>query len=275
MTTQGTILYIPHGGGPLPLLGDPGHGVMNDFLTTFPKGLARPDAVVVVSAHWEKDIPVVTSHPRPELIYDYYGFPRESYEIEYPAPGEPALAKRVVDLFTAVGIKARTDDNRGFDHGLFIPLAMMLPKADIPCIQISLCADLDPTTHLKMGEALAPLTRENILLLGSGFSFHNMRGFGREGNPDPGEDKDKENQAFQDWLIATCAEGQTGPEARKESLVRWEQAPGARHCHPREEHLLPLMVCAGAAGYRTAETVFDATIMDRRAVSFLWRGAPE
>lgn len=269
----GNILYIPHGGGPLPLMGDPGHQVMNEFLTAFPRDLARPDAVVVISAHWEMDIPVVTAHPRPELIYDYYGFPRETYEIQYPAPGQPALAQRAVDLLTGAGIRSRTDDRRGFDHGLFIPLTLMFPGADIPCIQISLCADLDPTTHLKTGEALAPLVRENILVLGSGFSFHNMRAFGRGGSPDPGEDGDGDNQAFQDWLMATCAAEATAPETRKEALIRWEQAPGARHCHPREEHLLPLLVCAGAAGYRTARTVFDATILDRRALALFWEGS--
>ena len=274
MTTKGTVLYFPHGGGPLPLLGDPGHRVMNEFLTAFPRTRPRPDAVVVISAHWEMDIPVVTAHPNPELIYDYYGFPQETYEIQYPTPGHPTLARKAVDLFTAAGIKSRTDDRRGFDHGLFIPLTLMFPDADIPCIQISLCADLDPTTHTKMGEALKSLTHENILVLGSGFSFHNMRGFGRDGNPDPGEDKDEENQAFQDWLLATCTGEDAFPEVQKEALVRWEQAPGARHCHPREEHLLPLMVCAGAAGYRRARAVFDATIMDRRALALIWEGTP-
>ena len=150
----------------------------------------------------------------------------------------------------------------------------MLPGADIPCIQISLCAGLDPLTHLKMGEALSPLLQEDILLLGSGFSFHNIRAFGRQAPPgqDPGPDPDQDNQAFQDWLKKTCAGKEKSPETRKENLIRWEQAPGARHCHPREEHLLPLMVCTGAAGYRTAETVFDGTIMDRRALAFLWKG---
>lgn len=274
MTSQGTILYIPHGGGPMPLMGDPGHQAMNAFLTAIPKTFPRPDAVVVVSAHWEMDIPVVTGHERPELIYDYFGFPKETYEIEYPAPGAPSRARKAVDLLNAARIKARTDQGRGFDHGLFIPLTLMYPKADIPCIQISLCAGLDPLSHLEMGEALTPLLEDNVLLLGSGFSFHNMGGFGRsgQGTHDAEKDQDQENQAFQDWLLETCAGDQTRPETRRENLIRWEAAPGARHCHPREEHLLPLMVCAGAAGFRTAEAVFDATIMERRALAFLWKG---
>ena len=275
MATKGTVLYIPHGGGPLPLMDDPGHARLNAFLTAVPQALPKPDAVVVISAHWEMDIPVVTAHERPGLIYDYYGFPRETYEISYPASGQPALAEKSVDLLTAAGIKARLDSGRGFDHGLFIPLARMLPKADIPCIQISLCADLDPLSHLNLGEALRPLTRENILILGSGFSFHNMGAFGRGASStqsqgsDSDQDPDQDNQDFQDWLDQTC----TGEAAgQKDRLIRWETAPGARHCHPKEEHLLPLMVCAGAAGYRPAEKVFDDRIMDRRALAFLWRG---
>lgn len=275
MATKGTILYIPHGGGPLPLMGDPGHTRLNEFLTAIPRVLPRPEAVVVISAHWETDIPVVTAHEKPGLIYDYFGFPQETYEISYPAPGHPALARKTADLITGAGIKARTDARRGFDHGLFIPLALMLPRAEIPCIQISLCADLATLSHLNLGEALRPLMEENILILGSGFSFHNMGAFGRGSHtgpvPNQTQDPDQKNQAFQDWLDRTCTEAAPG---QKDRLIHWENAPGAWHCHPREEHLLPLMVCAGAAGYRPAEKVFDDRIMDRRALAFLWKGDP-
>lgn len=273
MTAKGTILYIPHGGGPLPLMGDPGHTRLNEFLTTIPNTLPALDGVIVISAHWEMDIPVITSHATPGLIYDYYGFPRETYEISYPAPGWPELALRAVDLLAEKKIKARTDTRRGFDHGLFIPLSLMLPQAATPCIQISLCADLSPLAHLELGQALAPLLEDNILLLGSGFSFHNMGAFGRGAPSAPGPDPDRENQAFQDWLDRVCTD-ESSPGERREKLIRWEMAPGARHCHPREEHLLPLMVCAGAAGCRPAEKVFDDRIMDRRALGLLWR-APE
>ena len=122
MINKGSILYIPHGGGPLPLMGDPGHKQLKNFLTAIiPQILPRPRALVVISAHWEMDIPVITAHDRPELIYDYFGFPREAYEISYPAPGEPALARKAADLLTGAGIKSRTDDRRGFDHGLVHP----------------------------------------------------------------------------------------------------------------------------------------------------------
>lgn len=271
MTADSSVIYIPHGGGPLPLVGHAGHDAMNAFLKDIGKILPRPQAVVVVSAHWEMDIPMVTSHAAPELIYDYYGFPRETYDIQYPAPGRPELAHKVVDLLTGARIKAKADDKRGFDHGVFIPLMLMLPKADIPCIQISLCASLDAREHLLVGQALAPLLKENIWLLGSGFSFHNMRGFDMGSGVCPDTDPDTENQAFQAWLKRTCADGKLTPEQQKENLTHWDRAPGAFHCHPRQEHLLPLMVCAGAAGYASAKIVFDGTIMGRRALGFLWQ----
>ena len=236
MTADSAIIYIPHGGGPLPLLGHAGHNAMNAFLKKIGKTLPRPRAVVIVSAHWEMDIPVVTSHATPEIIYDYYGFPPKSYEIQYPAPGHPDLASKAVGLLTAAGIKARTDEKRGFDHGVYIPLSLMLPEANIPCIQISLCASLDAREHLQVGEALTPLLKEDIWLLGSGFSFHNMRKFDLGWEPsaatNPAPDPDRENQAFQEWLKQTCANEQTTPEQQRENLVYWGPGPGRTSLPP-------------------------------------------
>jgi len=275
MSGKATILYIPHGGGPLPLMGDPGHDTLVRFLRQIPGTLPRPKAVLVISAHWERDIPLVTAHPRPEMIYDYSGFPKAAYDIRYPAPGAPDLAARVTDCLTRSGLKARCDEERGFDHGLYIPLALMLPGADIPCIQISLCADLDPLSHLRIGEALGTMAApdlSDLWILGSGFSFHNMAAFGSSG---PDHDRtEKRNRAFQDWLRETCAGQGMMPTQRKDRLVRWELAPHARYCHPREEHLLPLMVCAGMAGYAKAEIVFDGQVMGRHTLAFLWQGDP-
>jgi aromatic ring-opening dioxygenase catalytic subunit (LigB family) len=245
---------------------------MNAFLEELAGRLPEPEAVVVISAHWESDPPMAISHPEPELIYDYYGFPEEAYEIEYPAAGHPELAAKAVALLNEAGIKAKADDRRGFDHGVYIPLTLMLPKADVPCIQISLSKGLDAEKHLLMGQALKPLLKENIWLLGSGFSFHNMRGFDLQAGPDSPSVPDHQNRSFQDWLKKICGDGNTSPEQQKEQLLNWEQAPAARHCHPREEHLLPLMVCAGAAGYRPAQKVFDVKIMGRSAVCFFWPG---
>jgi 4,5-DOPA dioxygenase extradiol len=198
------------------------------------------------------------------MFYDYYGFPEEAYQITYPAPGSPSLAERIAGLLQKNNIPARLDPQRGFDHGLFIPLKMMYPQADIPALQLSLLRGLSPSAHIALGKALRELMTENILVIGSGFSFHNMRAFGWEGpgKPDPA------NEAFQNWLIETCTAPmpQTGREQR---LVEWEKAPSARYCHPREEHLLPLHVCLGMAD-KPAKLVFDDQILGKRSVAFLW-----
>jgi len=258
------IVYFPHGGGPLPILGDPGHQAMVDFMTQLPSRLARPDAILVISAHWEESVATLLGAQNPPMFYDYYGFPEEAYAITYPAPGDPGLAECIAGLLAKNHIPARLDSQRGFDHGLFIPLKLMYPEADIPCLQLSLLRGLDPAAHIALGQALRDLLSENILVLGSGFSFHNQRAFfGRPlGAPDP------QNDAFQDWLIETCT-GPLSPEEREQRLIEWEQAPSARYCHPREEHLLPLHVCQGLAG-GAGELVFNDKILGKRGVGFLW-----
>ena len=176
MSSNATILFIPHGGGPLPLLNEPGHAAMNRFLRGFPATIEKPDAIVVISAHWEEPVIAITAAASPPLLFDYYGFPAETYEYRYPAPGNPELAGRVAGLLQGAGIDSRLDHQRGFDHGIFVPLMMMYPEADIPCIQISLAASLDAAEHVRIGQALSCAERqENLLILGSGFSFHNMQ----------------------------------------------------------------------------------------------------
>ena len=156
MTQQGgRILFIPHGGGPLPLLGDPGHAALVKFLQQAGQNMPRPDAIVVISAHWEQPVATLTSHPAPSIIYDYGGFPEESYAIEYPAPGEPALAQQIAELLQQHHIAHQLDARRGFDHGLFVPLKLMYPAADIPCLQLSLLASLDAAAHIELGRARA------------------------------------------------------------------------------------------------------------------------
>jgi aromatic ring-opening dioxygenase catalytic subunit (LigB family) len=161
-------------------------------------------------------------------------------------------------------IPARIDPERGFDHGLFIPLKLMYPEADIPSLQLSLLRGLNPAAHIALGKALSELMNENILVIGSGFSFHNLGAFMWEGtfHPDPA------NDAFQNWLIETC----TGPLAqsdREQRLIEWQKAPSARYCHPREEHLLPVHVCTGMAN-KPASLIFDDLILGKRSVAFLW-----
>jgi len=264
LTRDAQIVYFSHGGGPLPILGDPSHKAMVDFMLQLPSQLRKPDAILVISAHWEESAATLLGAPTPPMFYDYYGFPDKAYEITYPAPGSPALANRVAELLHEGNMPARIDPKRGFDHGLFIPLKLMYPEADIPSLQLSLVRGLDPAVHLALGKALQPLLQENILVVGSGFSFHNMRAFSWQGMNAP----DPANDAFQDWLIEVCA-GPIPQSEREQRLIGWEKAPAARYCHPREEHLLPLHVCCGLAG-RPAKVVFDDHILGKRGLAFSW-----
>lgn len=262
--TQAQIVYLSHGGGPLPFFGDASHQAMVDFMRQLPMRLRKPDAIIVISAHWEERIATVIDAPTPPLFYDYYGFPDEAYGITYPVPGSPALAKRIVELLNQNQIPAGADSQRGFDHGLFIPLKLMYPQADIPTLQLSLLAGLNPAAHIALGKALRELLAENILVVGSGFSFHNLRAFAWQGNCVP----DAANDAFQNWLIEVCT-GALSQVEREQRLLEWEKAPSARYCHPREEHLLPLHVCQGMAD-KAATVVFDDCILGKRGVAFLW-----
>jgi len=259
------VLYLTHGGGPLPLLGDAAHAELIEFLQTIPEHFQRPEAILIVSAHWEERYPTLTGSEHPPLIYDYGGFPPESYSIQYPAPGQPALANEVLQLLADNGVEARVDAERGFDHGMFVPLKLMYPMADIPCVQLSLMESLDPQDHVRMGEALMPLLQKNILVVGSGSSFHNMRALitGGSGHAQSVE--------FNDWLIETCTSTDLEPAKRKQRLIDWESAPQARYCHPREEHLLPLHVCIGCAAGHMAQTVFNGNVIGMAMSGFLWQ----
>lgn len=244
-------LFIPHGGGPCFFM-DPPFGPKDTWerMAAYLRGIAarlpaRPRAVLVISGHWECERPTVTSGARPELIYDYYGFPPHTYALRYPAPGDPDLAARVQSLLGQAGIACDADPDRGFDHGVFIPFLLLLPQADIPIVQLSLTRDLSPERHLALGRALAPLRDEGVLIVGSGMSYHNLRDFLGSGGR-PGGRGDAESDAFDAWL--TAAVENPDPQARDHALSHWEQAPAARACHPRAEHLIPLMVAAGAAG---------------------------
>lgn len=246
------------------MLGDAGHQAMVAFMRQLPARLKKPEAILVISAHWEEHVATLSDAPMPALFYDYYGFPDEAYEITYPAPGSPALAKRIVRLLNRNQIPAGVDSHRGFDHGLFIPLKLIYPEADIPALQMSLVRGLDPARHLVLGKALRELLTENILVVGSGFSFHNMRAFAWDGKRAP----DSANDDFQNWLIEVCT-GTMSQAEREQRLKEWEHAPSARYCHPREEHLVPLHVCAGMAD-KPGNMIFDDYIMGKRAVAFLW-----
>ena len=258
------VLFIPHGGGPLPLLGDKGHQELVDFLKQITPALGKPSAILVISAHWEEDIATITSGDKPELIYDYTGFPDEAYEIKYPALGNPQLAEKIFSLLQKNGIETRLDNHRGFDHGLFVPLKIMFPDASIPCVHLSLLNSLDPKEHIRIGKALSELRNENLLIIGSGLSFHNMSAFFQsKGEPD------EKNEEFERWLINTLTNEDVPDNERERQLALWSDTPFARYCHPREEHLLPLHVCYGICS-ATAKLVFDGKVIGKKASAFLW-----
>ena len=256
--------FIPHGGGPCFFMDwNPidAWDRMAHYLKTAASSLPRqPKSIMLVSAHWLEPHIAVTSGAHPELIYDYQGFPPHTYELKYPAPGAPALAARIIDLLQAQGIPAQQDDKRGFDHGVFIPMKLMFPDADIPVVQLSLHTSLDPAHHLHTGRALQVLRDEDVLIIGSGMSFHNMRAYGNSQYA-PISD------VFDDWLTQAV---QAEPQERDQLLAEWTQAPRARDCHPprAEEHLLPLMTVAGAAGNSMGRKVFSDRVMETTLSAF-------
>lgn len=251
------VWFIPHGAGPCFFMDwNPPEAWdgMADFLANLSVSLPRqPRAVLLISAHWLESDFRVTGSTKPELIFDYYGFPAHTYELTYPAPGSPNLADHVVRLLTEAGFDAGADHERGFDHGMFIPLKLMFPKADIPVVQLSLRTDLDPEAHLAAGKALASLRREGVLIVGSGMSFHNMRGYGNAAFT-------PRSEVFDNWL-STAVEAEPGE--RWANLANWSAAPCAYDCHPQghEEHLIPLMVAAGAAGESVGQKVYSEQVL--------------
>jgi aromatic ring-opening dioxygenase catalytic subunit (LigB family) len=202
--------------------------------------------MVVVSGHWEEPSFTASAAAHPELIFDYYGFPEHTYRLTWPAPGDPELARRVTDLLSSAGLPAASSETRGYDHGIFVPLKVAIPGAEIPVVPLSLASSLDPKLHLAAGRALAPLRDEGVLIVGSGMSFHNLRAYMR---PETVE----RSRAFDAWLSKAVER----PAAQREAeLAKWRAAPFAQYAHPREEHLLPLMVAAGAGGEAPGRKVF-------------------
>lgn len=254
--------FIPHGGGPCFFMDDP-RGIwtsMEAFLRDLPTGLAeKPRAILLVSAHWETEGFAFTGADAPSLIYDYYNFPPHTYQLRFDVPGAPSLASRAAGLLTATGISAAVDPARGLDHGAFVPLKVAFPDADVPVVEMSVERGLDPALHLAAGRALAPLRDAGVLILGSGMSFHNMRAYG-----DPRSTAG--SRTFDTWLCESIA---LPGEARADRLMHWAEAPQARFAHPpaKEEHLLPLMVAAGAAE-GAGERVFTDEVLETAISGF-------
>lgn len=268
MTQTFPTFFISHGGGPWPWM----HGMVDGPYAGLAESLRRlasdagavPRAILMVSAHWEAPEFTVQAHPCPPMIYDYYGFPEHTYHVRYPAQGDPALAGQVAELIRAAGLQADVDSERGYDHGMYSPMAVAYPNADMPTVQLSLKAGLDPQQHLALGRALAPLRQQGVLIIGSGLSYHNLRAFGPQAR--------ESSEAFDAWLCQALA---LPPAERSAALLAWEHAPYARQCHPREEHLLPLMVAVGAAEHDVANlTYHEAGFRGGITVSSFRFGAP-
>jgi aromatic ring-opening dioxygenase catalytic subunit (LigB family) len=237
-------LFVPHGGGPCffmnpggpsDLIWQPMEAYLREMIATLPE---RPKAIVLISGHWEEARFTVQGGAAPGLLYDYYGFPPHTYQLRWDAPGAPALATRVAGLLEDAGFPTARDDERGWDHGVFIPMKVAVPDADIPLVQLSLRHDLDPADHIRAGRALAPLREEGVLIVGSGMSFHNMR--------ERGPQVTAPANIWDDALSAAVTD--VDPARRAERVEHWRTLANAAYAHPREEHLLPLMVALGAGG---------------------------
>jgi aromatic ring-opening dioxygenase catalytic subunit (LigB family) len=255
-------LFLSHGGGPWPFMRDRSDDFAGTFayLQKLPSSLpAQPKAILSVSGHWEEPHFTVATSPRPPMVYDYYGFPEHTYRVQYPAPGSPALANRVKALLSGAGIDVREDAERGFDHGTFVPLAVMYPDARIPVVSLSLRNTLDAQEHLRMGAALATLRDEGVLIVGSGLSYHNLRAL-RTASAGPASDQ------FEAWL--TEAVSSRNIAERSQRLAQWSAAPAARLAHPREEHLIPLMVAAGAADQSPGQLDFQDRVWNVSMASY-------
>lgn len=258
-------IFLSHGGGPCfwldsrPPFAPNAFEGLRRYLASLLAGLpARPKAIVVISGHWEEAVPTVSTSAAPPMLFDYYGFPEHTYRLSYPAPGHPALAEQLRRMLAEAGIATAADAERGFDHGVFVPFLIVDPQARIPVVMLSLQHDLDPVQHLAIGAALEPLRDEDVLIVGSGNSYHNLRHF-FDGEPAAAA-------TFDAWLTEAVTD--SDPAVRRRKLTDWARAPAARLCHPREEHLLPLMVAAGAGECDAGENVFSDVVMKATISAF-------
>lgn len=251
MSQRMPTYFISHGGGPWPWIPEMrrAFATLETALGAMPAELPEPPkAVLMISGHWEADDFAVMHAARPPMVYDYANFPPHTYEVTYPAPGAPALAERTACLIADSGLDTRLDDSRGYDHGVFVPMAVMYPEAKIPLYQVAIRHDYDPAAHMALGRALAPLRDEGVLIVGSGLSYHNLRLFGPAAKVPSTE--------FDAWLTDALA---LPPADRTAALLEWEKAPSARVAHRQEDHLVPLFAALGAAEGEAATRVYHET----------------
>lgn len=246
MNEKFPVLFISHGGGPWPWIEE-----MRSQFTVTERALTelgqaiKPKAILVISGHWEENQFSISTSLLPSMLYDYSGFPPHTYHIKYQAPGSMELSQKIKEYLTAAKINIKEDSKRGLDHGTFVPLYIMYPEANIPVVLLSLKNTLDPEEHIRVGELLSPLREEGVLIIGSGLSYHNLRAFFRGGKIP--------SEIFESWLTQSIEQKAS---VRNELLTHWYKAPSARLAHPREDHLLPLMVVAGAAGEDKGHRIF-------------------
>lgn len=238
MTTRQPALFVSHGSPMMALEPSPAR----DFLRGLGAELARPDAIVMISAHYDEPRVMVTSGAAPPTIHDFGGFPQELYRMRYPAPGDPVLAARIGNMLTAAGLPAVLDPSRGLDHGAWVPLSLLYPDADIPVIQVSIDSSKPPEWHLALGAVLYPLRDQNILIIGSGSMTHDLRSFFTL-RPDITSAPPTWVTDFADWVDDRLTAGDTDAV-----LHALDRAPFGRKNHPTPDHILPLFAAMGAGG---------------------------
>lgn len=270
MAVVAPAVFVNHGGGPMPLLGDKDHLGLTKFLRDELKkevNLKDLKAIILVTAHWEEDVVTISSGEHHDLYFDYYGFPPESYKYKYSAPGSPDLANRISKALEQNGVKSRLDPKRGWDHGVFVPMMLINPNADIPIVQVSVLRNQDPEQHYKLGQVLKQFRKEGVAIIGSGMSYHNMREFmysSRTGKV--------VNKQFDDFLNEICTSDDEA--VRRNGLLNWRDQPGASQAHPPRaaEHFMPLIVVAGAGGAKAGQRIFKWDMSDTfRLSGFIWK----
>ncbi|ESZ98714.1 hypothetical protein SBOR_0952 [Sclerotinia borealis F-4128] len=273
------VVAVCHGGGPMPIINDPGHAeLIKSMSTRVPEILGissnssstspPPKAIVLVTAHWAETRPHISSAQHHDLLYDYSGFPPETYKLKYSAPGSPEVAKEIFELLDGAGFDPVLDEKRGWDHGVFVPLLLISPAAQIPVIQVSVLQSNSPAQHYAMGQALAPLRSRGIAIIGSGMpTFHNLRlMFSGLGNTPAYVARNKEwsNRLTETLKISDA-------EERGKRLENWRDWIGAEDAHPQrgQEHFLPLIVCAGAGGNKPVKG-WEDEVMGSPQWTYYW-----
>jgi len=267
--TRLPTVFVSHGGGPSFFIeAQPGDALYDiskgsegeKSLQRLPKqlGAEKPAAIVIISGHYEGPKVLVTGKNQyDKLYYDYGGFPAHTYQIQYKAPGNAQLAKRITEMLKGKGIDSELDMTRNWDHGVFVPLKVMYPNADIPVIEVSLLQSYDAKSHIDIGKALAPLRDEGVLIVGSGYATHTW-----------GSDPQK-NRAFVTGVTDLISN--SSPEERTKALERWDTTlPHARNAHRQEDHWLPMLVVAGAAGEDKGKEMYRRDSLEGKMVFVHW-----